>query len=431
MRTVGVEEELLLVKSATGRAMSVAGRVLARAAASAAARAATTDDGGADPPPNGPGGLLERELQKQQIETDTRPHTDLDDLEKELRSWRRTAIEAALQVGADVAAVGLCPTPVVPRTADSQRYRTMVDRFGVLATDHLTCGCHVHVAVGSREEAVGVLDRMRVWLPLLLALSANSPYWQGKDTSYASYRYMVQTRWPSAGPTEVLGSARAYDELVARMIRTGAIMDTGMVYFDARASVRYPTVEVRIADVCLDPADAVLVAALVRALVDTTAAEWAAGEPPPEVPGLPAGLGAVGAAHRAGGAPGEQQRGEEQGQEPAQSSHGQTVRAAGAPPGDGGRSVTGPWPDRDPGGPCGPAVQLRGQRRQRAVSRVRMSRSASSTRTFRQPLLSRSAIMAGSFRARFSPRRSSVIGGLRASPRSRMSRNQKVWARGR
>jgi len=287
VRTVGVEEELLLVRSATGRAMSVAGQVLARAAASAAARAAM-DDGGTDPDPShtGPGGLLEHELQKQQIETDTRPHTDLAALEEDLRSWRRTASQAALQVGAHVAAVGLCPTSVVPRTADSERYRTMVERYGVLAADHLTCGCHVHVGVGSHEEAVGVLDRIRVWLPLLLALSANSPYWQGKDTSYASYRCMVQGRWPSAGPTEVFGSARAYDELIDRMIRTGAVMDTGMIYFDARASVRYPTVEVRIADVCLDPADAVLVAALTRALVDTAATEWAAGEPPPPVPGM-------------------------------------------------------------------------------------------------------------------------------------------------
>jgi glutamate---cysteine ligase / carboxylate-amine ligase len=283
VRTVGVEEELLLVESATGRALSVAGQVLARAAERAARAAAT---GTAVTPATGPGGLLDRELQQQQIETDTRPHTDLDALGADVRSWRHTAIEAARQVGARVAAVGLCPTPVVPRTADSARYRTMAERFGVLATEHLTCGCHVHVSIDSREEAVGVLDRIRVWLPLLLALSANSPYWQGKDTAYASYRCMVQNRWPSAGPTEVLGSVRAYDELVENMVRTGTILDTGMVYFDARASVRYPTVEVRIADVCLDPADTVLLAALTRALVDTAAAEWAEGRPPPAVPGM-------------------------------------------------------------------------------------------------------------------------------------------------
>ncbi|GAA4285678.1 glutamate--cysteine ligase [Georgenia daeguensis] len=283
MRTVGVEEELLLVESATGRALSVAGQVLARATERAASAAGA---GPAGPPPSGPGGLLERELQQQQIEADTRPHTDLDALGEELRGWRATASEAARQVGARVAAVGLCPTPVVPRTVDGARYRTMVDRFGILTAEHLTCGCHVHVSVDSREEAVGVLDRIRVWLPPLLALSSNSPYWQGKDTAYASYRYLMQNRWPSAGPSEVFGSARAYDELVGKMVRTGALLDTGMIYFDARASARYPTVEIRVADVCLDPADTVMIAALCRALVDTAAGEWADGRPPPDVPGM-------------------------------------------------------------------------------------------------------------------------------------------------
>ncbi|MCK6211156.1 glutamate--cysteine ligase [Georgenia sp. EYE_87] len=294
MRTVGVEEELLLVESATGRALSVAGQVLARAT-ERAARAVGAGPAGAGPagaapagtaPATGPGGLLERELQQQQIEADTRPHTDLDALEGELRGWRATASDAARQVGARVAAVGLCPTPVVPRTVDSARYRTMVDRFGILTTEHLTCGCHVHVSVDSREEAVGVLDRIRVWLPPLLALSSNSPYWQGRDTAYASYRYLMQNRWPSAGPSEIFGSVRAYDELVEKMVRTGAILDTGMVYFDARASARYPTVEIRVADVCLDPADTVMIAALCRALVDTAAVEWAEGRPPPAVPGM-------------------------------------------------------------------------------------------------------------------------------------------------
>ena len=283
MRTVGVEEELLLVESATGRALSVAGQVLARAT-ERAARAVGA--GSSDAPGTGPGGLLERELQQQQIEADTRPHTDLDALGEELRGWRATASDAARQVGARVAAVGLCPTPVVPRTVDGARYRTMVDRFGLLTAEHLTCGCHVHVSVTSREEAVGVLDRIRVWLPPLLALSSNSPYWQGKDTAYASYRYLMQNRWPSAGPSEVFGSVRAYDDLVEKMVRTGALLDTGMIYFDARASARYPTVEVRVADVCLDPEDTVMIAALSRALVDTAAGEWADGRPPPDVPAM-------------------------------------------------------------------------------------------------------------------------------------------------
>ncbi|MDT0323939.1 YbdK family carboxylate-amine ligase, partial [Streptomyces millisiae] len=132
----------------------------------------------------------------------------------------------------------------------------------------------------SDEEGVAVLDRVRCWLPVLLALTANSPFWQGQDTRYASYRSRVWGRWPSAGPVELHGSAERYHEQVAALVSTGVLKDEGMVYFDARLSRSYPTVEVRIADVCQDPADTVLLAALTRALVETAAREWRAGEPP-------------------------------------------------------------------------------------------------------------------------------------------------------
>lgn len=159
----------------------------------------------------------------------------------------------------------------------------MAERYGLTAQEQLTCGCHVHVSVASDEEGVAVLDRVRCWLPVLLALSANSPFWQGQDSEYSSYRSRVWGRWPSAGPVEVHGSAEEYHARVRSLIGTGVLRDEGMVYFDARLSHRYPTVEVRIADVCLDPADTVLLATLVRGLVDTAAREWRAGEPPQDV----------------------------------------------------------------------------------------------------------------------------------------------------
>src|SRR5690606_21546659 len=129
-----------------------------------------------------------------------------------------------------------------------------------------------------------VLDRIRVWLPTLLAPSANSPFWQGEDSGYASYRPLVMARWPSAGPPDRYGSAAGYRRLVEDMVSSGVILDEGMVYLDARPSRSYPTLEIRVADVCQDPRDAVLVAALSRALVETAAGQWAAGERAPDVP---------------------------------------------------------------------------------------------------------------------------------------------------
>ncbi len=129
----------------------------------------------------------------------------------------------------------------------------------------------MHVSVESDEEGVGVLDRIRVWLPSLLALSANSPFWNGQDSGYASYRSQAFARWPSWGPTDRFGSAEAYHRLVRKMVLSSVILDAGMVYFDARLSQHYPTVEIRSADVCFTVEEAIVVAALCRGLVETAA----------------------------------------------------------------------------------------------------------------------------------------------------------------
>ena len=178
------------------------------------------------------------------------------------------------RAGAQVAALGTSPVPVEPRPVRTSRYERMAEALGLTAHEQLTCGCHVHVEVSSPDEGVAVLDRAGPWLAVLLALSANSPFWQGLDSSYASFRYQVWGRWPSSGPTEPFGTAQANRETVQQMVGTGTLLDTGMVYFNARLSERYPTIEVRIADVCLRTDDAVLIAALVRALVETEAQSW-------------------------------------------------------------------------------------------------------------------------------------------------------------
>ncbi|MBT2385187.1 glutamate--cysteine ligase [Streptomyces sp. ISL-11] len=261
MRSVGVEEELLLVDPDTRDPRAVAGTVLARADAGAEA-------------------VLEKELQREQLETATRPTTAMSDLAAEVRGGRRTAAEQARRAGAEVAALATSPLPVDPSLSSGRRYRKLAAEFGLTAQEQLTCGCHVHVAVESDEEGVAVLDRIRPWLAPLLALSANSPFWQGNDSGYDSYRSLVWGRWPSAGPVEVFGSAEAYHERVGTLLATETLLDQGMIYFDARLSRNYPTVEIRVADVCLDADDTVLIAALTRALVETAARARRAGEPP-------------------------------------------------------------------------------------------------------------------------------------------------------
>jgi carboxylate-amine ligase len=255
VRTVGVEEEFLLVDPETGTPRAVAHLALARA----------------------PGGELTEELQREQVETATRPCPTLDDLGRELRRARATAGRAAGAAGTAVAALGTSPLPVEPTLSSKDRYRRIAQRFGLTVAEELTCGCHVHVGVASEEEAVGALDRIRPWLAPLLAITANSPFWQGADSGYASYRSQVWSRWPSAGPYAPFGSPAVYHGTIAAMVASDTVLDPAMVYFDARLSAQHPTLEVRVADVCLDVDDAVLLAALARALVETAAREWRAG----------------------------------------------------------------------------------------------------------------------------------------------------------
>lgn len=277
MRSFGVEEEFLLVDVQTGNHAAV-GESLVAAASN---RNAAGSDGRSTATQ---GNTLTTEVQREQVEAVSAPFTCLSDLAAALKEGRAEANRQALVFGARVAALGTSPLSALPHLVQTSRYRAMEARFGLALREQLMCGFHVHVSVNSPDEGVAVLDRIRIWLPTLIALSANSPFWQGKDTGYASFRYQVWRRWPTAGPTEVFGSARAYQDLVEMLLSCDVLLDRGQIYFDARLSANYPTIEIRVPDVCTEAAHAVAVAAVVRALVETAARDWAEGKPPPAVP---------------------------------------------------------------------------------------------------------------------------------------------------
>jgi glutamate---cysteine ligase / carboxylate-amine ligase len=265
MRTFGVEEELLVVDPTALEPVS-AGDWAAEL----------------QPEASGTGHRVSAELQQEQIEIISPPQTTLAGQLEAIQAGRALAEQAAAKVGGRVAALATAPAGTVPHMVPDSRFHRIGQQFGVTATENLTNGFHIHVGVASLQEAVTALDRIRIWLPVLLALSANSPFWQGRDTGYASYRHRVLSRWPVSGPTDVFGSAAAYDRHRTRLLDTGVPLDARMFYYDARPSERQPTLEVRIADVCLDPTEAAVIAALARALVETAIREGH--RPAPEVP---------------------------------------------------------------------------------------------------------------------------------------------------
>lgn len=266
MRTFGVEEELLLVDEASGVPGALAPAILAAAG---------------DQPAHG--FQLEAEMQQEMIEVISPPFTGREELLRCMRAGRLAADRLARDHGARAVAVAGSPLSVRPHVTVRERYKAIEDGYAGMARATLECGFHVHVGIDGPEEGVAVLDRIRVWLPLLLALSANSAFRDGEDTGYASFRFVVWHHWPTAGPNDVFGSEAAYRALEQALVDTGAILDTGMLYFDARLSHSHRTIETRIADVCLSADDGATLACLVRALVDHAAEQWRRGEPPPDV----------------------------------------------------------------------------------------------------------------------------------------------------
>ncbi|MGC4798023.1 carboxylate-amine ligase [Micromonospora saelicesensis] len=263
--TLGVEEEYLLLDPDSGRNLPVADQVLA------ALRGPARDQS-------------RQEFRHSMVEMVTPVCADLTELRAHLVALRRSAAEAATAAGARLVAVGATPVAEPHRTVpDEPRYHAMSRRYGPVAHDPAVCGCHVHVGLPDRELAVQVCNHLRVWLPVVQAITTNSPLHDGYDTGHASWRSMQLERWPSIGPTPYFDSVADYDRTVDELIAAGIMLDAAMVYWYARPSSTYPTVEVRVGDVCTEVDDAVLVAALVRSLVATLVDDVRAGVTAPDV----------------------------------------------------------------------------------------------------------------------------------------------------
>jgi YbdK family carboxylate-amine ligase len=261
--TVGVEEEYHLVDETTGGLADAPDVV-------GTAKGLLGDD-------------AQSEISTSQLEVATPVCASLAEVRAQLERLRRGADAAARAHGCRVLACGTHPfgSWLDQRLTPGERYLEVFERLGLLALQQLIAGCHVHVSLPADDPELGVqvLDRLRPDLHVLLALSGSSPFWEGVDTGYASYRTQWFNRFPVTGTPHVLGTRRAYDGLVADLVATGMVRDASHLYWDARLSTRFPTVEVRVADTTPDLDDVVLQAALVRSLVRTAAADARRGAP--------------------------------------------------------------------------------------------------------------------------------------------------------
>jgi glutamate---cysteine ligase / carboxylate-amine ligase len=246
--TLGVEEELMLLDPET----------LALAPAIEPIIAAEKEHG-----------PTKRELMQCQAEVSTRPCRSVDELLEELVALRATLRRHAAGEGALVAGAGTHPfshAEEQPITA-AHRYREMVAALRYPARRTLCYAMHVHVAVGGADKALQIIEALLAELPLLLALSTSSPFWDGEETGLASTRLIVLQTMPRTGLPPVFESWREFESTLDALRRAGAIADATYLWWDVRPQPRFGTVEVRIMDVQPRVEDSAALAGLVQALV--------------------------------------------------------------------------------------------------------------------------------------------------------------------
>jgi glutamate---cysteine ligase / carboxylate-amine ligase len=255
--TIGVEEEFHLIDPDTREIAPDADRVLSEYS----------------------GDEVEAELQASQVEIGTAVCETMADVRKDLIRLRREAAAAAEKVGKRIAASGTHPfsdwreTKVFKRDA----YIRLEEDYQQLTREQVLCGCHVHVGIDDPDDAIEVMNRVRPWLPVVLAVSVNSPLWLGEVTGYCSYRNRLWQRWPTAGIPGSFSSRADYEALRKALLATRSIDDPARIYWDVRPSNKFNTIEFRVADACSDVDDSLLVAALVRAISETCYREMKAG----------------------------------------------------------------------------------------------------------------------------------------------------------
>jgi carboxylate-amine ligase len=259
--TVGIEEELWILEPETLELVPAVARLVARA------------EGRAVP------GVLKSELHASVVEVATAAADSVDEAVERLGELRSAAAEFAAEEGLVVAACGSWPTsmPAEQAIAPDERYREFVDYAGPSARRQGVSGLHVHVGMPDPDTCFRVMETVLPWLPLVLAVAANSPYFERRETGMLSIRAEVLGFLPRHGAPPAFRSYADWERFVERMAATGLARDYTSFWWDVRLHPRFGTLEIRAADQCTSVARA---AAVVRLVHDLCA--WAIDAPPRE-----------------------------------------------------------------------------------------------------------------------------------------------------
>ena len=249
--TIGLEEELFLVDASTLDCVSHMSPEFYRDAKAAL------------------GDQFKREIISSMVELITAPHTRLSAVADELVEMRAVLGNVASLHGLALLACGTHPFADWrdQTMTDKPRYDLVAGALGTLSKRVHVCGLHIHVAIPDPARRISVMNRAQQFLPLFLALSTSSPFWRGAATGLKSYRSAANDETPRTGlPTRFSGPIE-FDRYVEKLTAAGFIPDQSFLWWAIRPSLKYPTLELRIADSCTNWRDAIAIAALYRCLV--------------------------------------------------------------------------------------------------------------------------------------------------------------------
>ena len=214
------------------------------------------------------GSQVTPEFLRAQIEVGTRVCGSIDEARADLSHLRRTIADIAREFGC--APIAASTHPFAPwhtqKHTDKDRYNSLAEDMQVVARRLLTCGMHVHIGIEDEDFRIELLNQLPYFLPHLLALSTSSPFWSGQDTGLQSYRLSVFDELPRTSLPETFSSFGEYRRTIDLLVRAGVIEDATKLWWDIRPSARFPTLEMRITDVCSLLDDALAIAAIFRCL---------------------------------------------------------------------------------------------------------------------------------------------------------------------
>jgi carboxylate-amine ligase len=187
----------------------------------------------------------------------------------EMTRLRRGVAEVAIEKDLRLLAAGTHPICAWGEQIETpkRRYRELMDDFQIVARRNVLCGLHIHVAVPPGFDRVVLMNRVMHWLPLFLALSTSSPFWNRSMTGLMSYRQAAYDEWPRTGVPDHFKDEAEYAQFVARLVAGGAIKNASFLWWAIRPALRFPTLELRICDTCTRLDDTLAITALFRCLV--------------------------------------------------------------------------------------------------------------------------------------------------------------------